>query len=88
MEYRLNKEFESADENNHEHNQNNNLPIQPQTSIEYKTIVVGYTPKAKEMAYLVEEKANEMVSQGYELITMSITASAKAILVFQRKIAK
>lgn len=35
------------------------------------------------MAAAVEVKANEMASQGYELVTMSITNSAKAILVFK-----
>lgn len=34
----------------------------------------------------IEEKSNEMLSKGYELITMAITGSAKAILVFKVKI--
>ena len=36
------------------------------------------------MAQKVEEKANEMLQEGYELITMSITGTAKAILVFKK----
>ena len=32
-----------------------------------------------------EEKANEMLQTGYRLITMSVTGSAKAILVFENK---
>ena len=49
----------------------------------YKTVVIEYSPKADDMAQKVEEKANEMLQDGYELITMSITGSAKAILVFK-----
>lgn len=51
----------------------------------YKTIVIEYSPKADDMALKVEEKANEMLQTGYKLITMSITGSAKAILVFENK---
>ena len=50
----------------------------------YKTVVVEYSPKADDMAKKVEEKANEMQKNGYELITMSITGTAKAILVFKK----
>lgn len=52
-------------------------------TITYKTIVVDYSPNAKPMAAAIEEKANQMAAQGYELVTMSITSSAKAILVFK-----
>ncbi len=48
----------------------------------YKTIVIDYAPKAKKMATAVEEKANEMAQNGWELVTLSVTNSAKAILVF------
>ena len=50
----------------------------------YKTVVIGYLPKADDMAKKIEEKANEMLQEGYELITMSITGTAKAILVFKK----
>lgn len=50
----------------------------------YKTVVIAYYPKAETMAKKIEEKSNEMVEDGYELITMSITTSAKAILVFKK----
>ncbi len=50
----------------------------------YKTVVIKYSPKAEVMAKIVEEKANEMLKEGYEFITMSITGSAKAILVFKK----
>ena len=49
----------------------------------YKSIVVDYSPKAKKMAAAIEEKANEMEKAGYELVTMAITGSSKAILVFK-----
>ena len=50
----------------------------------YKTVVIGYLPKADDMAQKVEGKANEMLQEGYELINMSITGTAKAILVFKK----
>lgn len=50
----------------------------------YKTVVIEYSPKADDMARKVEEKANEMVQDGYELITMTVTGTAKAILVFKK----
>ena len=49
----------------------------------YKTVVIEYSPKADDMAKKIEEKANVMLQDGYELITMSITGTAKAILVFK-----
>lgn len=49
----------------------------------YKTIVIDYAPKAKKMAAAIEQRANEMASVGWELVTFSLTNSAKAILVFQ-----
>ena len=51
----------------------------------YKTIVIEYSPKADDMAKKIEEKANEMLQDEYELITMSITGTAKAILVFKKQ---
>ena len=48
----------------------------------YKTVVIEYSPKADDMAQKVE-KANEMLKNNYELVTMSITGTAKAILVFK-----
>ncbi len=51
----------------------------------YKTEVIEYSPKAEDMAKKIEEKSNEMLSEGYELVTMSVTGTAKAILVFKGK---
>ena len=49
----------------------------------YKTIVVDYAPKAKKMAAAIEQTANEKAQAGWELVTFSVTNSAKAILVFR-----
>lgn len=43
----------------------------------YKTVVIGYTPKAADMAQKIEEKANEMLKEGYTLVSFSVTAAAK-----------
>lgn len=51
----------------------------------YKSVVIEYLPKANDMAKKIEDRANEMSQEGYELVTMSITGSAKAILVFKEK---
>ncbi len=50
----------------------------------YRAVVIEYSPKAGDMAQKVEEKSNEMLKDGYELVTMSITGTAKAILVFKK----
>ena len=49
----------------------------------YKTIVIDYAPKAKKMAAAIEKAANERAQDGWELVTCSVTNSAKAILVFR-----
>lgn len=49
----------------------------------YKTVVVKYSPKAKEMAASIEEAANRMEQEGFELISCSIMPSSKGILVFK-----
>lgn len=49
----------------------------------YKTIVIDYAPKAKKMAAAIEKRANELAQHGWELVTFSVTNSAKAILVFR-----
>ena len=49
----------------------------------YKTIVIDYAPKAKKMAAAIEQTANEKAQDGWELVTFSVTNSAKAILVFR-----
>ena len=49
----------------------------------YKTIVIDYAPKAKKMAAAIERTANERAQEGWELMTFSVTNSAKAIMVFR-----
>ena len=49
----------------------------------YKTIVIDYAPKAKKMAAAIEKTANEYAQSSWELVTVSVTNSAKAILVFR-----
>ena len=49
----------------------------------YKTVVVDCAPKAKKMAIAIEEKANEMAQDGWELVSFSVTGSGKAILAFR-----
>lgn len=50
----------------------------------YKTEIVKYSPKAKEMAARVEEAANRMEQEGFELVSCSIMPSSKGILVFKK----
>ncbi len=50
----------------------------------YKTIVVKYSPKAKEMAEKIEDAANQMEQEGFELVSCSLTPSSKGILVFRQ----
>lgn len=50
----------------------------------YRSIIINYSPKADDMAQKIEEKSNEMLKEGYELITMSVTGTANAILVFKK----
>ncbi|MBO8468459.1 MAG: hypothetical protein IAA72_01565 [Spirochaetes bacterium] len=50
----------------------------------YKTEIIPYSPKAKDMAKRIEEKCNEMEKTGYRLISSAITGAAKAILIFHK----
>lgn len=43
----------------------------------YKTVVVDYAPKTKKMADSIEEKANEMSKNGYELVTIQLPIPLK-----------
>ena len=49
----------------------------------YKTIVIDCAAKAKKLAAAIEKTANERAEDGWELVTFSVTNSAKAILVFR-----
>lgn len=50
----------------------------------YKTVVIKYSPTAREMASKVEETANEMEKKGFELVSCSIMPSSKGILIFKK----
>ena len=50
----------------------------------YKTVVIEYFSKADTMAKKVKKVSNEMLEDEHELVTMSITNSAKAILIFKK----
>ena len=49
----------------------------------YKTIVMDYAPKARKRAAAIEDRANELARNGWELVSFSVTNSAKAILLFR-----
>ena len=49
----------------------------------YKTTVIDYEPIAKDMADTIEEVCNKQLKEKLELVTLSITSSDKAILVFK-----
>lgn len=49
----------------------------------YKTVVLKYNPRAKNMAEEVEKVANEYAEKCWKLVTFYVTLSAKAILVFE-----
>lgn len=51
----------------------------------YRTVVIGYSPIARVMADKIEKKANEMLLEGYRQVTLSVTGTAKAILVFLKE---
>ncbi len=50
----------------------------------YKVIVLDYSPKAEDMAKQIENKINEMTGDGYELVTLTETTTARAIIVFKK----
>ncbi|RRF89837.1 MAG: hypothetical protein DUD33_05755 [Coriobacteriaceae bacterium] len=51
----------------------------------YKAFVVAYSPAADRMAELVEQKANEVARDGYEVVSFSVTNSARAIILARRR---
>lgn len=49
----------------------------------YKTIVTTYHARAARLAAEIERAANEQAKEGWELVSFSVTPSAKAILLFR-----
>lgn len=50
----------------------------------HKTVVIKYSPKAKDMAAGIEETANKVERNGYEFVSCTITPYAKGILIFKK----
>ncbi|MFR0620184.1 hypothetical protein ACLUWU_08645 [Bifidobacterium thermophilum] len=51
----------------------------------YKTVEIGYHPKASDMAAAIEHAANELAAQGHRVVSFSVTGSAKAIVLAERE---
>lgn len=51
----------------------------------YKTEVIGFTKNKEIRAKLIEDKANEMYDKGYELVSVTSTPNAGAILIFKHR---
>ena len=51
----------------------------------YKTEIIPYTSSAKKRAELIEDKINEMVTLGYEFVSVCSTPNCGAILVFKKE---
>lgn len=51
----------------------------------YKTVEIGYHPKAGDMAAPIERAANELAAQGRRVVSFSVTGSAKAIVLAERE---
>lgn len=51
----------------------------------YKSIVLGYTPKAKDVGKAVEEEANKQEKEGLKLVSFAISPSAKPVLIFSKE---
>lgn len=52
----------------------------------YKTVILPYSVKAKVLAAMIEEKANEMEKAGYTLVSVTTTPFPKSILVFKKNL--
>ncbi len=50
----------------------------------YIAKTIEYSPKAEDMAKKIEDLANVMLAEGYQLVTFSVTGSAKAVAVFRK----
>lgn len=55
------------------------------TTVIHKTIIIDYSLKADEMAEKIRLAADEMALKGFELVSVTATASAKGIMVFRKK---
>ena len=83
MKLRKQADFVAAGRQNHSVTRGG-LLSRREVNLVYKTVVIKYSPKAKEMALKVEETANEMEKEGFELVSCSIMPSSKGILIFKK----
>lgn len=49
----------------------------------YKSVVVECSTGVEDLAKAIEKKSEEMLGKGYQLVTMSMVRTDKAILVFK-----
>ena len=54
----------------------------------YKTVVIGFTKDAVQRAKLIEDKANEMYAQGWEVVCVTSTPNCGAIVMFKQGFTK
>ena len=52
----------------------------------YKTIVIGFTKDAVQRARLIEDNANAMYAQGWELVCVTSTPNCGAIMTFKQRV--
>lgn len=50
----------------------------------YKSVILGYAPKAKDCGRAVEEEANKQEKEGFTLVSFAISPSAKPVLIFYK----
>ena len=51
----------------------------------YRSLVIGFTKDAVLRAKLIEDKANEMYAQGWELVCVTSTPNCGAIITFKHR---
>ena len=51
----------------------------------YKTEIIGFTKNRDTRAQAIQDKANEMYNKGYELVSVTSTPNAGAILIFRQR---
>ena len=52
----------------------------------YRTVVIGFTKDAVQRARLIEDKANEMYAQGWEVVCVTSTPNCGAIITFRQRV--
>ena len=52
----------------------------------YRTVVIGFTKDAVQRAALIEQKANEMYAQGWEVVCVTSTPNCGAIITVKQRV--